>query len=121
VEQDEGLVATVTAQIVWREITRNCYVGSLATYLNGVNVVTVERPQKHRPDGTKHDWRIVVLGDRYTWNHCFCQFDPRDLSSTKMAAEARVRWAIDSLHLALHAKKPRSKRGRPESMAGSAR
>ncbi len=43
--------------------------------------------------GTKHDWCVVVLGDRYTWDKTFCQHDPRDLESTKSAAEARVRWA----------------------------
>lgn len=85
------------SQIVWREITRNCHSGSL----DDIHVVTVERHQKHRPDGTKHDWRIVVLGDRWTWNKTFTQHDPRDLESTKSSAEARVKWAIGVLYRAL--------------------
>jgi hypothetical protein len=83
--------------IVWREVTRNCHVGRL----DDVPVVTVERNQKNRPDGAKHDWYIIVLGDRYTWDKCFCQHDPRDLESTQSAAEARVRWAIESLYRSL--------------------
>jgi hypothetical protein len=73
----------------WRMITRNCHVG----YLDDQRVVTVERPQKNRPDGTKHDWRIEVLGDRYTG----IRFDPQDLESTKSSAEKRLEWAIEQL------------------------
>ena len=87
--------------IVWREVMRNCHMGTL----DDVSVVTVERHQKHRPDGTKHDWAIVVLGDRYTWDKTFCHFDPRDLESTKSAAEARVRWAIECLYRSLKGRK----------------
>lgn len=86
--------------IVWHEVTRNCHVGKL----EDVPVVVVERLQKHRSDGTKHDWQVVVLGDRYTWNKTFCQHDQRDLDSTKSAAEARIRWAIECLYRALKAK-----------------
>lgn len=85
------------SEIVWREVTRNCHVGSL----DDVNVVTVDRPQKNQPDGERPDWRIVVLGDRYTWNKTFLQYDPRDLDSTKSAAEARVRLAIGWLYRSL--------------------
>ena len=92
----EGEVKVI-APILWTEVTRNCHVGQLGD----VRVVVVERAQKNRPDGTKHDWHIVVLGDRYTWDKTFCQHDPRDLESTKMAAEARTRLAITSLYGAL--------------------
>jgi hypothetical protein len=67
--------------------------------------VTVERPQKHRANGTKHDWSIVVLGDRYSWNKVFCNHDPRDLDSTKQAAEARVKWAIENFYRAIRGDK----------------
>jgi hypothetical protein len=82
------------SRFTWREVTRNCHVGSL----DNVPVVTVERPQKNRNDGTKHDWRIVVLHDHHTWNNTFTQYDPRDLDSTKSAAEARTKWAIGVLY-----------------------
>ena len=88
------------SKIVWREVTRNCHVGSL----DDVSVVTVERPHKNRHDGTKHDWRVVVLGDRYTWDKTFCHHDPRDLDSTKSAAEARTAWAIRCLYRSLTAR-----------------
>ena len=88
-------------KIVWREVTRNCHVG----FLDDVRVVVVERSQKNRPDGTKHDWRVVVLGDRYTWDKTFCQNDPRDIDSTKSTAEARVRWAIERLYRSLKGRK----------------
>ena len=94
------------SRIVWHEVTRNCHVGQL----EDTPVVTVERHQKHRPDGTKHDWQIVVLGDRYTWNHTFCQHDPRDLDSTKSAAEARTSWAIGCLYRMVKSWKPRKSR-----------
>jgi hypothetical protein len=87
-------------KIVWREVTRNCHVGRL----DDVPVVTVERSQKNRPDGTKHDWQIVVLGDRYSWDKTFRQYDPRDLDSTKSGAEARTKWAIECLYKALRAR-----------------
>jgi hypothetical protein len=83
--------------IVWREVTRNCHVGKL----DDCPVVTVERSQKNRPDGTKHDWQIVVLGDRYSWTDVFAQHDPSDLDSTKLAAEARTKWAIETLYMAV--------------------
>lgn len=86
--------------IVWREITRNCHRGEL----DGAPVLIVERPQKNRPDGSKHDWRIIVLGDRYTWGHVFNHHDPRDLESTKSAAEKKLGWAVERLFDAL--KKP---------------
>jgi hypothetical protein len=87
-------------KIVWSEMTRNCHVGRL----DDVIVVTVDRSQKNRPDGTKHDWRIAVLGSRH-WNMTFKRHDPRDLDSTKSAAEARTRWAIDCLYRAMKGRK----------------
>jgi hypothetical protein len=93
----------VKPTIVWREVTRNCHVG----YLDSVPVVTIERSQ--RLAYRVHGWRIVVLGDRYTWNKVFCQHDPQDLASTKSSAEARVRWAIDNLYRALHPARPRKR------------
>jgi hypothetical protein len=96
------------SKIVWHEVTRNCHSGSL----NDVRVLVVERPQKNRSDGTKHDWIIVVLGDPYTWNKVFCQYDPRDLASTKMAAESRFEWAVTTLHDALF-KRPRRPSKKP--------
>ena len=80
-------------KIVWEEITRNCHVGCV----DGIHIVSVERLQKHRRDGTKHDWKIVTLGDYCTWNHLFEYYDARDLESTKMAAEARVRLAVSTI------------------------
>ena len=88
------------SRIVWHQVTRNCLVGRL----DDVVVVTVDRPQKHQRDGTKHDWRIEVLGCRH-WNMTFKQHDPRDLDSTKSAAEARVKWAIECLYKSLRARK----------------
>lgn len=111
-------------KILWHEVTRNCHVGKLSLDPSNLHrrnnddfkscrlvvdpecspylsVVTVERHQKNRPDGSKHDWHITVLGDRYSWNETFCNYDPQDLESTKRAAEARVRWAIECLHKAL--------------------
>lgn len=85
--------------IVWREVTRNCHVGRL----DGVPVVIVVRPQKHRRDGTKHDWRVEVLGSAH-WNKTFMQNDPRDLESTKSSGEARAKWAIKCLYAAVQAK-----------------
>lgn len=89
------------SNIIWREMTRNHHIGCL----NNMTIVEVTRPQKHRRDGTKHDWDIVVLGDRYTWSKTFTQHDPRDLDSTKSAAEARVSWAIECLYRALKSRK----------------
>lgn len=88
-------------RIVWHQVTRNCHVGRL----EDVPVVTVERGQKNRPDGTRPDWSIVVLGDRYTWDKTYCQHDPRDLDSTKVSAEARVRWAIECLYRSMNGRK----------------
>jgi len=94
------MARSALSKIVWREVTRNCHVGSL----DGVDVVLVDRSQKNRPDGTKHDWHVTVLGDRYTWNKCFCQNDPQDLDSTKSAAEARTKWAIGALYRSMKAR-----------------
>jgi hypothetical protein len=80
--------------IKWREITRNCHSGSL----NDITVVTVERSQKNRRDGTKHDWHIVTLHDHSSWNSVVVLHDPRDLESTKRAAEQRVIAAIGLLY-----------------------
>lgn len=91
-------------KIVWCEVTRNCHVGKL----KGAPVVSVVRRQKHLPDGTKGDWRIEVLGDPYTWDKMFRQYDPRDIDSTKSAAEARVRWAIGLLYQELDLSKTAS-------------
>lgn len=94
-------------RIVWREVTRNSHVGSL----DDIPVVCVRRPQKHRRDGTKYDWGIEVLNCPFTWSQCFNQHDPRDLDSTKMAAVAKVCFAIDTLYEMLHAKpKARARR-----------
>ena len=82
--------------IIWRECTRNSH----GAYVDDTHVATVDRPQKHRRDGTKHDWRVTVLGTR-AWNQTFCLNDPRDLESTKSSAEARVKWAIECLSNAL--------------------
>jgi len=84
-------------RIVWRQSTRNHHVGEL----DGQAIVSVVRPQKHRHDGTPHDWQIEVLGSRL-YDKTFCQHDPRDLESTKTAAEARTKWAIECLYKALH-------------------
>jgi hypothetical protein len=83
-------------KIVWRQSTRNHYVGDLGNE----SVVSVVRPQKHRSDGTPHDWQIEVLGSRQ-YDKTFCHFDPRDLESTKQAAEARLKFAIERLYRAL--------------------
>ena len=80
-------------RIVWEEITRNCHVGRV----DGIRIVSVERLQKHRRDGTKHDWKIVTLGDYSTWNHLFEGYDARNLESTKLAAGARVRLAVATI------------------------
>jgi len=80
-------------KIVWEESTRNRHVG----HVDGISIVSVERPQKHRRDGTKHDWEIVTLGNYWAWNHLFEGYDARDLESTKMAAEARVRHAVSTI------------------------
>lgn len=87
------------SNIVWREVTRNHHVGRL----DGEDVVSVVRPQKNRRDGTKHDWRVEVLGSRM-YSATFQQFDPRDLSSAMQAAEARTKWAIERLYGALKVK-----------------
>jgi hypothetical protein len=97
-EEDETMA---TSKIVWREVTRNCHVGSL----DDIHVVTVVRSQNNRPDGTKYDWRIEVLNDPHSWNRTFCQYDPRDLESTKSAAEMRTKWAIECLYKALKGRK----------------
>lgn len=89
------------SRIVWIEVTRNCHVGSL----DDVPVVEVERGQKNRSDGARPDWQIIVLGDRYSWRDTFKQYDPRDIDSTKSAAEARTKWAIECLYRALRAKR----------------
>jgi len=82
----------------WRQSTRNCH----AAYLGDTHVVSVERPQKNRSDGTKHDWRIIVLGSPFgEFDKTFTQNDPRDLESTKLAAEARAKWAIGVLYTRL--------------------
>lgn len=82
--------------IIWKASTRNHHVG----HLNGEWVVSVVRPQKHRYDRTPCDWRIEVLGmDRFL--RTFAQFDPRDLDSTKLAAEARTKFVIETLYKAL--------------------
>lgn len=103
-----------TSKIVWREVTRNCHVGRL----DDVPVATVERSQKNRPDGTKHDWKVIVLGDRYTWDKTFCQHDPHDLDSTKSTAEARVKWAIECLYRSLKGQRSRNtaRESRPEAV-----
>jgi hypothetical protein len=88
-------------RIVWRASTRNHHVGELGD----INVVSVIRPQKHRPDGTPYDWRIEILNTRI-YDNIFCQFDPRDLDSAKQAAEARAKWAIERLYEALRKKEP---------------
>ena len=89
------------SRIVWSEVTRNCHVGRL----DDVPVLEIGRSQKNRPDGTKHDWQAIVLGDRYTWSQVFCNHNPRDLGSTKQAAEARLKWAIECLYKALKGRK----------------
>jgi hypothetical protein len=86
------------ASILWVKFTRN----SFGAYVSDVQVAIVDRPQKHRSDGTKHDWRVTVLGT-YMWNKTFRHHDPRDLESTMLAAEARVKWAVRCLSLALKA------------------
>lgn len=86
------------SRIVWHQVTRNCHVGQL----DDVPVVTVERSQRIR-FRELNGWSIVVLGDRYTWNKIFCQHDPHDLESTKVSAEARVRWAIGRLYKSMKA------------------
>ena len=86
-------------KIVWRLSTRNHHVGDL----NGEPVCAVVRPQKHRHDGTPHDWRIEILGtNRYRYSETFRAFDPRDLEAAKQAAEARTKWVIDCLYAALY-------------------
>ena len=94
-------------KIEWTETTRNCHTGRV----DGHHVVSVERLQKHRRDGTKHDWEIVTLGEYWAWNKTFTGYDPRDLDSTKSAAEARVRFAIDTLYNAIHSRIPKLKTG----------
>jgi len=89
------------SRIVWHEVTRNYHVGRL----DDVAVVTVARHQKNRADGSKHDWRIEVLGSRH-WNMTFKHHNPSDLESTKSAAEARTKWAIESLYRSLKAPRP---------------
>ena len=89
------------SNFVWRESTRNHYVADLGEHRG---VASVVRPQKHRCDGTPHDWGIEVLGSRQ-YGDTFCQFDPRDLESTKSAAEARAKWAIECLYRALKSRK----------------
>ena len=80
----------------WKASTRNHHV----LYLDEMSVASVVRPQKHRQDGEKYDWQIEVLG-RLPFSHTFLQHDPRDLESTKSAAEARTRWAIRCLYQAM--------------------
>jgi len=84
-------------RVVWRESTRDHHVGELDDY----PVLEVVRPRKLRHDGTNHNWQVVVLGDRYTWDKIFDQHDPRDLDSTKRAAEMRLVWAIGVLYRAV--------------------
>jgi hypothetical protein len=93
------------SDIIWHSSTRNHHVGEL----DGFVVVEVVRPQKHRSDGTPHDWRINVLGNNL-YNQRFVQFDPQNLDSAKSAAEARTRWAIDHLHKASHARAEQEKK-----------
>lgn len=79
----------------WREYTRNSH----GLFLGETHVASVERPQKNRSDGTKHDWQIVVLGNRSgEFDNTFTHNDPRDLESTKSAAEARTSYVIGVLH-----------------------
>ena len=89
------------SRIVWRQSTRNHHVGELG----GVPVVSVVRPQRHRSDGTPHDWQIEVLGSR-SYDKTFNHHDPRDLDSTKGAAEARTSWAIGCLYKTLRSRDP---------------
>jgi hypothetical protein len=86
----------VITPFVWREVTRNCHVARPDG--SSIDVVTLERPEKRRPNGKRHDWTIIVLGVRHSWDRTFCQYDPQDLESTKSAAEARTRWAVRCLY-----------------------
>jgi len=83
--------------IVWRQPTRNHHVGEL----DGIPVVAVVRPQKHRPNGTPYDWQIEVFGSRSIYANVFASlYDPRDLESTKNMAAARASFAIERLYKA---------------------
>ena len=81
---------------VWKQVTRNCH----TAHIEDMHVCTVLRSQKNRRDGTKHDWIIEVLNSRF-WKDVFNQHDPKDLESTKHAAEAKTKWAIRELSRAL--------------------
>jgi hypothetical protein len=83
------------SRFVWRESTRNHHVADLGDYRG---VASVVRSQKHRSDGTPYDWQIEVLGSRQYDDQFEVLFDPRDLDSTKSAAEARAKWAITVLY-----------------------
>jgi hypothetical protein len=85
------------SRFLWHASTRNHHVGTL----DGENVVSVVRPQKHRADGTPHDWQIELFGSRHLFSKTFCNHNPRDLESTKSAAEARAKWAIERFYAAL--------------------
>ena len=87
---------------IWERVTSDRHVASV----DGVVVCSVERRNRLRADGTKRSWRIVVLNDPHTWSRTFCNHDPLDLESTKSAAEARTRWVIGVLYVAVNRRSP---------------
>jgi hypothetical protein len=84
----KGRRPSAASPLVWREVTRNHHVA----YVAHCEVCAVVRPQRNRRDGTKHDWRVVVLGSM--------RFDPRDardLDLMKVYAEKSARRVVESL------------------------
>jgi hypothetical protein len=83
---------------VWRESTRNHH----CLEVGGLHVASVLRAQKHRPDGTKADWRIQTLNTGH-WGPEFRQeYDERDLASAKQAAEQQATQVIKHLCKLVH-------------------
>lgn len=71
------------AAFIWRVVSATVHVATLGD----INVARVSRRTE------RSHWQIDVLGSR-DFDQTFRHHDPRDLESTKSAAEARVKWAV---------------------------